>query len=253
MKTELTKLEKTIYNYWIVNDKDESKLIDYIARVIPYDDYNKLKGSFSDDKTKKLIKKFKAIEVDTYTVSKDFILEAHESACSTWKAKIENEFKELFPKFELEVGKWYKHEYYDYDYLINYQGNGFGYGFFNGVYSNGWGFGEQRTSQGAKPATKEEVQTALIAEAKRRGYRNGVTFKSLDYNFKNVKIIDDFFKFDFNNNDLYLKVDAPSGQRYRSVFLNGKWAEIISEPIELTLEQIAEKFGVEVEQIKNKK
>ena len=37
------------------------------------------------------------------------------------------------------------------------------------------------------------------------------------------------------------------------VFNNGKWAEIIEEPIELTLEEIAEKFGCKVEQIKIKK
>ena len=36
------------------------------------------------------------IDLDTYSVSKDFILEAHESACSTWKTKIENQFPELF-------------------------------------------------------------------------------------------------------------------------------------------------------------
>lgn len=36
------------------------------------------------------------IDVDAYSVSKDFILEAYESACSTWKAKIETQFPELF-------------------------------------------------------------------------------------------------------------------------------------------------------------
>lgn len=36
------------------------------------------------------------IDVDAYSVSKDFILEAYESACSTWKSKIEVQFPELF-------------------------------------------------------------------------------------------------------------------------------------------------------------
>jgi hypothetical protein len=40
---------------------------------------------------------------DTYTVSKDFILEAHESACSTFQTKIENQFPELFSKQPIEL------------------------------------------------------------------------------------------------------------------------------------------------------
>ncbi len=36
-------------------------------------------------------------------VSKEFVLEAHKSACGEWKGRIEKEFPELF-KTELEVG-----------------------------------------------------------------------------------------------------------------------------------------------------
>lgn len=32
----------------------------------------------------------------TYTVSKQFVLEAHKEACSEWKEKIEKKFPELF-------------------------------------------------------------------------------------------------------------------------------------------------------------
>jgi hypothetical protein len=197
---------------------------------------------------------------DTYTVSKDFILEAHESACSTLKTKIENQFPELFPKVKLEVGKWYKGDV-DFKSLIYITGleNRISYrtikyyGFTFGDYSESGTISNLDHENSLVLATKEEVETALIAEAKRKGFKNGVTFKSLDYKCNNIKIINDFFKFDLNSNDLYLKVYAHAGQRYRSVFLGGVWAEIISEPIEVSLEQIAEKFGVDVSQIKIKK
>jgi hypothetical protein len=35
---------------------------------------------------------------ETYSVSKDFILEAHKAACQDWKKKIEEQFPEVFPK-----------------------------------------------------------------------------------------------------------------------------------------------------------
>ena len=34
---------------------------------------------------------------DEFTVDKEFVMEAYKSACSTWKAKIEAKFPELFP------------------------------------------------------------------------------------------------------------------------------------------------------------
>lgn len=183
---------------------------------------------------------------DTYTVSKEFILEAHKEACSTLKAKIENEFKELFPKVELEVGKWYKHKYSDCDYLINYQGNGLGHGFFNGTYSENWCFGKQRINEGAELATKEEIETALSNEAKSK-YK-GKKVKCL--HFATKKLFNDIVDLKFQEDGC---LRAYTNNDCLCLFDNGKWAEIISEPIELTIEQIAEKFGVEVEQIKIKK
>jgi hypothetical protein len=37
-------------------------------------------------------------EMKTYTVSEEFIKEAHKAACSTWKTKLEEQFPEVFPK-----------------------------------------------------------------------------------------------------------------------------------------------------------
>ena len=40
-------------------------------------------------------------------VRKEFIMQAHEAACSEWKKNIEKELPELFPAIKFEVGKWY--------------------------------------------------------------------------------------------------------------------------------------------------
>lgn len=189
---------------------------------------------------------------DTYTVSKDFILEAHESACSTFQTKIENQFPELFPKVELEVGKWYVAYWCDIKYIvciesidIHINTNGFNITEsgrytdlpFDVDYDYKWTL-----------ATKEEVETALIAEAKKRGYENNKIYCIVG----NVDTLSDkliYGVFRYENNDLIYQMYGVS----YTIFSKGKWAEIISEPIELSLDQIAEKFGVDVSQIKIKK
>lgn len=205
------------------------------------------------------MKKFEITKEQILSIAENYGNDNNTCLRSNLTTYLKCDFPQAFES-ELETGKWYKGDV-DFKSLIYITGledkKSYTtikyYGFTFGDYSESGTIANYEHEKSLVPATDKEVETALIAEAKRRGYRNGVTFKSLDYNFKNVKIIDDFFSFDFNNNDLYLKVDAPSGQRYRSVFLKGKWAEIISEPIELTLEQIAEKFNVKVEQLKIKK
>lgn len=184
---------------------------------------------------------------DTYTVSKDFILEAHESACSTWKNKIENQFPELFPKVLLELNKWYKRS----GELLVWNGGKNTYGFCqDGGYCHDMLFS---IATSAIPATKEEVETALIAEAKKK-YTLGCKIKKLDnfyYGSSNL-IIYDLTKIEYEEDINQLSIKDKEGY-WICVFDNGKWAEIISEPIELSLEQIAEKFGVDVSQIKIKK
>ena len=74
-------------------------------------------------------------------------------------------------------------------------------------------------------ATEEEVRQALINEAKKRGFKKGVVFKSIDYTTnKKLKIVSSEFK--FASNDLYIGTNDLT--KYKSVFKDGKWAEIIS-------------------------
>lgn len=197
------------------------------------------------------------IEIDTYTVSKDFILEAHESACSTWKTKIENKFPELFPKVELELNKWYKNKKWEgslffYDGETNKEnGSHCGYGF---TYNHEWvdfsKNGNWNINDGYELATKEEVETSLIAEAKKRGLLNkGVMVKSAYSQIKET-INGLNLKYSELENSLYSNYGVKDSI---CLFHNGKWAEIISEPIELSLDEIAEKFNVDVSLIKIKK
>jgi hypothetical protein len=43
-------------------------------------------------------------ETETVTVPKQFVLDAHESACSQWKEKIEKQLPDLFPSFSVKIG-----------------------------------------------------------------------------------------------------------------------------------------------------
>ena len=181
---------------------------------------------------------------DTYTVSKDFILEAHKDACPTLKAKIENEFKELFPKVELEIGNWLKDDTNP-NWLMYRDGENI-YGF--DVRGN-W-FNRSNKSYAIQSqdrlATKEEVETALINEAKRRGLVDGAKIEQVKYG--GIRTLR-------NTGADYTYFEKDDYMTYFgwTVYSKGEWSEVVSEPIELTLEQIAEKFGVEVEQIKIKK
>lgn len=154
--------------------------------------------------------------------------------------------RELFPNVFLEVGKWYIISTFGLERLLNFSGNydinrkPLGYGFnLKGEYipfnSIGWAYDTIR------PATNERVQEALIKEAKKRGYGKGVKVKGISSNFS-FKIHGDYFKFYEDTNVLTLGDNL--------IFENGEWAEIIETELELTLDEIAEKFGVDKVKIK---
>lgn len=188
------------------------------------------------------------IEVDTYTVSKGFILEAHKDACYTWKTKIENQFTELFPKAELELNNWYKVKEEDDSFWfvekIKEDGDGVGYGFCIGEYKHCDTINIKKFT--FIQATKEEVETALKNEWKKIAKKYDYSVKTLD----GYELHECGFEivYNFTKNKAYLNSSG-----YQCIFDNGKWAEIISEPIELSLDEIAEKFGVDVSLIKIKK
>ena len=166
----------------------------------------------------------------TVEVSVDFIKEAHQSACANWKQRIENELPDLFNK--LEVGKWYKKQC---GILFNFQGKfsclgdsgSYGFGVSKKWYEN---IGVDATELYEYTlATEEEVKTALVNEAVKRGFVEGARYNSL--NNKN---------FLCNQNEKiqrleYYRRENCLVDNYGVVFDNGKWATLITEPTEKEL------------------
>lgn len=171
-----------------------------------------------------------------------FIKDAYNSndVCSEWKTKIKDIFPKLFKETELEVGKWYKTSSGN---LFNYMGRSgkhinpdLVYGFTNK--SIDWVYEYDVTicnDKGLKPATKEEVEQALIAEAKKRGFKKGETVKYPCGNGSSVFL--DGFKHEYReySNTFYF---------YNLlVFEKGKWAEIIET---ITKEQAEKELGKKI-------
>lgn len=161
-----------------------------------------------------------------FTVTEEFVREAHSAACSTWKTKIEKEFPDLFEK-ELEIGRWYVYG----SNLLNYQGLNHkdliqAYGFLG---DKSW----METSncgndfKAWKEATTEEVESVLIAEAKKRGYKKGVRIKGLGtgeiWTLPNGE-----FEYLENANVLWFGNPNDDYDGF-DVFHDGKWAEILPE------------------------
>ena len=166
---------------------------------------------------------------------KEFIKKAHSAACSEWKENIEKEFPKLFKEDALVVGKWYKIDSED-GYLLNYSGTGTVFGFLNGNYSNNYNFDKYHYDK-AKPVTEKEVEEALIKEAKKRGFKEGVKYKNRLHSFG---FINDSC-WEFNGKSNYLGQRGNEVNNLHFIFDEGKWAEIIKEII--TKEQAEKDLG----------
>lgn len=78
-----------------------------------------------------------------------------------------------------------------------------------------------------KPATPEEVKSALIKEAERRGYKDGVTIKDLHTETECVII-----NMTWHTISADLRTNIESKPSY-CIYHNGKWAEIVKQPKEI--------------------
>jgi hypothetical protein len=169
---------------------------------------------------------------------KDFIIEAHDNACNDWRNRIEKEFPKLFKKDDLEVGKWYN-GYEDYLLFITKIKQEIGYkkiyyyGFTSGYVDEDY-IANTDIEKYLKPATNKEVEQALIKEAKKRGFKEGVKFNSA---WRSGAIC--YFNgmhYEAKNNSL------SSGCSHNDcIFQSGKWAEIVKETI--TKEQAEKELG----------
>lgn len=179
------------------------------------------------------------------TVSEEFIKQGHAAACSEWKKRIEQEFPDLF---ERELNKWYK---------LN--GSHALMVYFTGKYGNdaSYGFGMRGdffSTIGAyrgdtfELATHEEVQSALIREAKSRGFVGVEINPVKDYNWTNQSLIcSDIFSYDVFKNLLYVR--DTSGY-WQEVFKEGEWASVVENTTELTVAEIEKRLGYKVKIVK---
>ena len=162
--------------------------------------------------------------------------------------RLQSKLNELSNDQSYEVGKWYIASSGDVKgYLMLLNNIESNYGFIanywftkSGSYSSNAGIFDKIE----RPATNEEIQTALIAEAKRRGYKKGVTVNrdGLDTFFNGViELMGEKFSFFERSNTLELGGNI--------IFKNGKWAEIIENPPlkinghEMKVDGIEVKFG----------
>ena len=140
----------------------------------------------------------------------------------------------LEPKKELEVGKWYKswndtHNGYDLSY---YTGTSCDYGFHS---SDCW-YSEQYWIKNTMPsewkeAAPQEVEQALIGEAKRRGFVNGCVGNNSNIHDKKLKNCELFFfnnQYEFDEKDNLLRVILDFDTTW-TVFKDGQWATVIEQ------------------------
>lgn len=177
-----------------------------------------------------------------FEITKEQILQLNNYDKHYCKVALKEWFPQAF-KIELEIGKWYKHN----KFLLYIIDKTHWYGFdVSGAWNDYATYEDLMTDKDLLPATDKEVETALIAEAKRRGFKEGVKYFNASLPSFKETARNNEFKY-INSDEVILYLDG------NTIFYNGKWAEIISEPIEVTLEEIAEKFNVNVEQLKIKK
>jgi hypothetical protein len=171
-----------------------------------------------------------------FTVDQDFILAAHTAACPLWRSKLQSKFPDAFKQedkpVETEMLKnvWYIHNFFGNDYLINYQGDGKGYGFYNGSWGKNWHFGEQRIHQGARKATLAEIEEALREEAIKRGYGKDVVVKTTRRGLQ--KLLGDQVAYGLDSN--YLAMGGAG------IFEAGEWYPIAKR---VTAQQLEDAFG----------
>lgn len=147
---------------------------------------------------------------------------------------------------ELEAGKWYKMGLSILNYKETIDGVINCYGLSAGIWYENITCG--RSPEYFIEATPEEVEKALIEEAKRRGlnFQTRKLFTMLSaYDGEEVHhfIISNTMKFNSSLNRLYLD--------HVGIFSNGKWAEIVSE--ELTeLKKKYKELGETIDKLESK-
>jgi len=168
-------------------------------------------------------------------LSKDFILQNENMT-------LKEAFSDLF-ETKLEVGRWYKRPHNKALFFVKEiisetteQVSCFGFDV-----CGDWMNGEPKTfPDNDRPATDSEVEAALINEAKKRGFKEGVYFKTAySGSLRTFEIGESGFKYISHFNNLQQVSDLEQGL----IFDNGVWAEIIPT---MKKQEAEEKLGVKI-------
>ena len=186
-----------------------------------------------------------------YEITKEQVLQNYKNGLKYQDYVSAANLKEWFPdafKKDMEVGKWYKGTA-DIEFLVYYQSNGFdNYGFWEDQpYRDNLLFGDCWYNM-SRLATDEEVEAALKKEAKKRGYKQGITcaFGKGAYNRmiseNEIRWVPDWQ----DKGALCMGMNV--------IFTQGNWAEILHQektvvPMEKALKIIAKKMKVSPENI----
>jgi len=161
------------------------------------------------------------IDCDVYEITKEQVLKLHNNEGSRY---VKEWFPEAFKK-ELEVGKWYSSD----SFLIMYKGNErcISISKMTGDYDdNNIHRMDMHIDCDYKEATTQEVEAALICEAKKRGFKDGVLFKSVEKNIDGIDII----KFGSISSDIFYGKNKLFNSR-GYIFKDGIWAQIIDKTL----------------------
>jgi len=166
------------------------------------------------------------------------------------KEHLQNWFPDAF-KEELEVGKWYINKVLKECFIFLENNNFKRYGFD----SHGWYSTNDtlydKTTEYWTLATPKEIETTLINEAKKRGFVKGAKTKGLAMYGGNLSLdvcLQNNSGYSYCNIGNILYANLKKGEN-AVIFKNGQWAEII-KPTEVTLQQIADAFNIDVNNLK---
>jgi len=169
----------------------------------------------------------------------------------------------------LEVGKWYKHKgntFSDETSLFcmtstSESGAVYGYGFnergewlVEECHNSDTCMSNSVSKKYLVEVIHEEVEEALIREAKKR-YKIGDRFLCLEHGtISSVCQLEDWSNIGNNENTLWNDGGEEMVSKEHDnalMFKNGKWATIIDEAKEMTVEEISKKLGYEIKVVKS--
>jgi hypothetical protein len=127
----------------------------------------------------------------------------------------------------IEIGKWYRNEFGSV-FLVNSLSTK---DWVKGIGINGDAIFEDDSMwciQGAVLATNAEIKEVLVKMAIQKGFVKGARFKNM-INDKQIVFINDGGAFMVNQSQLLIKTHGFNARSWYTIFMNGKWAEIVKE------------------------